>query len=93
MLESAIEADFNRRVRKAGGISIKGAPVVAGHPDRIVLMPGGKHYLVELKTTTGVVSKVQALWHRRCAAIGHPVVVLRGSAEVRAWIESISGNR
>lgn len=48
--ESKLEGKFNRAVRKAGGISIKMTPMGrSGWPDREVLMPGNRHYFVELK--------------------------------------------
>lgn len=87
MLERDLEQLFFRQVRRAGGIAIKLMPTHAGVPDRLVLWPDGRTTLVELKTETGEVSKVQALWHARAAALGHRVVVLKGADEVRAWVD------
>jgi hypothetical protein len=86
VLESALEQRFFKLVREAGGIAIKLMPTHAGVPDRLVLWPGGRSALVELKTETGSVSKVQKVWHERAAALGHPVTVLRGMAEVKKWV-------
>lgn len=86
MLESALEQQFFKKVREAGGIAIKLMPTHAGVPDRLVLWPGGRSCLVELKTETGSVSKVQKLWHERSAELGHTVTVLKGMDEVRSWI-------
>lgn len=86
MLESALEQKFFKAVRDAGGMAIKLMPTHAGVPDRLVLWPGGRHHLVELKTEDGTVSKVQKLWHERAARLGHPVVVLKGMDQVRSWI-------
>ena len=88
MKESALEQLLFRQVRVMGGIAVKLAPTVAGVPDRLILLPGGRHYLVELKADGGRVSPVQVLWHQRSAAIGHPVVVLTGRAEVDAWLDT-----
>jgi len=85
MLEKAVEAIFARRVRELGGLSFKFAPVVAGNPDRIVLMPGGKVYFVELKAEGGVLSAVQRLWHARAAALGTTVGVVEGAVAARRW--------
>jgi hypothetical protein len=87
MLESALEQLFFKQVRAAGGVAIKLMPTHAGVPDRLVLWPGGRTALVELKQKTGTVSPVQRVWHERAANLGHPVVVLYGADEVRAWIQ------
>ena len=51
-------------------------------PDRLVLLPGGRVYLVELKTDTGEVRPAQKVWHDKAATRGTLVVILRGLAEV-----------
>lgn len=86
MLERDLEARFRKRIRAAGGMVIKLAPMQAGVPDRLVLMAGRMH-LVELKTETGRLSAIQIHWHQRAAAIGVTVVTLSGLAEVDQWIE------
>ncbi len=86
-LESKIEARFNASVRALGGYTIKLAPLQRGIPDRLVMLPGGRMYLVELKTITGRLSPMQRHWHeevRRRTDI--TVVVLYGMAETRAWL-------
>lgn len=85
MLEKTVEAIFARRVKALGGQSYKFAPVVKGNPDRIVLMPGGKIYFVELKADTGALSAMQRLWHARAAELGTEVQVVTGAVEARAW--------
>lgn len=86
MLEAALEQRFFRLVREAGGLAIKLMPTHAGVPDRLVLWPGGRAQLVELKTETGALSQVQKVWHARAAQLGHPVAVLYGIEQVKAWI-------
>lgn len=85
MLERDVEAIFNRRVRHLGGLSFKFAPLHAGNPDRIVLMPGGRIFLVEIKTDEGTVDPAQRVWHRRASALGTQVIVIRGAREAREW--------
>lgn len=85
MLEKAVEAIFARRVRELGGISYKFAPVCAGNPDRVVLMPGGVIRFVELKAPGGVLSPIQKLWHARAAELGTIVEVVTGPVEARNW--------
>jgi len=50
MRESYIEKKLVQEVKKRGGLAMKFvSPGLAGVPDRIVLMPGGKIAFVELK--------------------------------------------
>jgi hypothetical protein len=83
--ESALEALLVRAVRSMGGVTSKIAPLVAGVPDRLVLLPGGTMELVELKTETGRVSEIQRVWHARAAEIGTTVIILSGRGQVEAW--------
>lgn len=85
MLESAVEAVFAHRVRDLGGLSFKFAPIHAGNPDRIVIMPGGLICFVELKADGGTLDPAQVLWHRRALERGVKVYVVTGAAEARAW--------
>ncbi len=87
MREAQLETRFRRGVRAAGGVVVKLAPTTRGVPDRLVLMPGGRLTLVELKTTTGRLSAAQTAWHAAAEARGVIVEVLRGADELDAWIE------
>jgi hypothetical protein len=86
MRESSVEAVFARRVRDLGGLSFKFAPVHAGNPDRIVLLPGGLVCFVELKADDGELHRAQKLWHRRAAERGTEVYVVTGAEEARTWL-------
>lgn len=88
-LEASLEAWFRKAVRVAGGSAHKLAPTEKGMPDRLVLMPGGRMYLVELKTEVGTVKPAQTLWHMKAAQKGIIVVVLAGRAGVAAWLRSL----
>ena len=90
--ERNLEQLFYRSVRAAGGVVEKVAPTRAGMPDRIVLLPGGRVYLVELKRDRENPSPIQKIWHERAAALGTTVVVLRGAAEIMAWLEETCYN-
>ena len=89
MRERVVEALLARRVRELGGRAVKLVPVDAGLPDRLVLLPGGRSYLVELKAPGGRLRPIQKVWHERAAAIGHHVVVLRSTEDVEQWIEEV----
>lgn len=59
-----------------------------GIPDRMVLLPGGRIFLVELKAEDGEVEPIQKVWHGQAAELGTEVVVLVGRADVDRWIAS-----
>lgn len=86
MRETQLEHRFATEVERAGGRSFKLVSSVAGIPDRMVLAPGGKIFLVELKTPSGRVAPIQEVWHRRAAELGTKVHVLFGSSDVTDWV-------
>lgn len=90
MLESELAARHLRRdVRKLlHGMVVQLIPTVAGIPDRLVLLPGGRLFLIELKTETGSLSEIQKEWHKKAALTGTKVFVLYGVKDVDAWIEA-----
>lgn len=86
LAERQLEGFFLKRVRLVGGHTIKLAPTEAGIPDRLVVLPGGRIYLVELKTRTGQLSPVQRHWHEKVARLGVTVQVLYGEDQIISWI-------
>lgn len=89
-LEAALEQFFRRRIRLLGGHTIKLAPTERGVPDRLVLLPGGRMYLVELKAEGGHLSPSQQVWHQRATALGTDVVTLHGQPEVVEWLRKVT---
>lgn len=86
MKERVIEKYLDTRVRELGGLTYKFVPVVAGSPDRIVLLPPGQVLLVELKAPGGKIRPVQRVWHARAAKVGVQVAVLSSKQEVDQWL-------
>lgn len=90
MKESVIESRLVREVRKRGGLCYKFvSPGNNGVPDRIILTPDGRVYFVELKTETGVTSKVQDFQIARIRAVNGNVRVLKGMDAVLAFLEEV----
>ena len=85
MRESSIERRLGTLVRKAGGLSIKILPVMAGVPDRLILLPEGRFFLVELKAPKGRLRPIQKVRHDQIRALGIEVYVLASTAEVEVW--------
>lgn len=88
--ESSLEGLFRRLVPKDEYICLKFLSNTRGVPDRIVF---GKNrcWLVELKTESGRLSRIQEHTHAKLAALGWPVRVLKGSAEIREFIKELKG--
>lgn len=86
MRESSVEAKLHRGVLLQGGLSFKLAPTARGLPDRLVILPGGRIYLVELKQTQGRLRPDQRALHAKLAKRGVHVYTLNGPAEVDAWL-------
>lgn len=90
MLESRIEALLVRKIKQAGGWALKlVSPGNAGVPDRLVLLPGGRIFFVELKTEAGRLSPLQVDVHRRLRELGMDVVTLYGRDQVLSFVEEV----
>lgn len=87
MRERDIENWLVRQVRQAGGMCWKlTSPGSSGVPDRLVILPGGRIWFVELKAEDGVLSSIQDYQIRQMLGRGCRAVVLRGMDEVKAWV-------
>ena len=79
MREAELESILVTEIRKSGGRTYKWvSPGNSGVPDRIVFMPGGKVYFVELKTDTGKLSAQQKIQINRIQSLGQDVRVVKG---------------
>ena len=86
--EADLDRYFTNCVRRdLHGAAIKLAPTVAGVPDRLVILPGGRILLVELKASKGKLSEIQTRWHAAAAVLGVVVDVVVGLDGVDAWID------
>ena len=89
--EREIEALLVRLVKQAGGAALKFvSPGHSGVPDRIVLLPGGDVWFVELKTRTGRLSYIQRYWQGYLRLLGCNCTVLRSKAEVTMFVRSLT---
>ena len=91
--EREIEKILVREVRRAGGEAYKFvSPGHSGVPDRIVMMPGGKVYFVELKTAKGVLLKQQARVLEQMMLFGQKVSVVFGVQGLHDFLQHIGAD-
>ena len=90
MREREIENYLRLGVKKLRGIAFKFiSPGNAGVPDRIVIMPKGKIYFVELKKPGGGTSPLQELQIDRLTDLGHSVYVIDSKEGVDRFLDEI----
>ena len=75
MKESDIERAFCRKLQKRGCLTPKISDN-PGWPDRLVIMPGGKHCFVEFKRPGGKLSAIQTVVIAQISKLGHCVFVI-----------------
>lgn len=94
MKERTSEETLRDGVAAMGGRCFKlNFPGVAGAPDRLVLLPGGRLFFVELKSKTGALETSQRVMFPKLAALGFPVRVLYGSDDVSNFLSELRHNR
>ena len=90
LLERDIERYLVRRAIEHGGKAYKWvSPGHVGVADRIVLLPGGKVWFVELKTATGRLSPWQKLFAVDLRRMGMNYIVIRSKEDVDAYLGSL----
>jgi hypothetical protein len=82
--ESAIEAELRKRVLALGGLCEKVMVIgQRGFPDRLVILPGARLFLVEVKRPRrGRLSPHQRAYAARLEALGVVVYLVRNSADI-----------
>ena len=87
MRERTIEQYLTQRVRAAGGIAYKfSSPGRGGVADRIVCLPNGQTWFVELKAPGGRLSPLQKIFADDMARLGQQYVCVWSKEEVDTWI-------
>lgn len=86
MRERDIERYFVKRVEALGGVAYKfSSPSHRGVADRVVCLPGGRVWFVELKAPAGRLSPLQRVFASDMAALGQNYTCLWSKEDVDAW--------
>lgn len=87
MIEAAVERHFVKRMRELRWEQRKFTSPARRHVvDRIVALPRGVTWWVELKRPGGKPRPGQIREHKRLLALGHQVAVLESKDEIEVWI-------
>lgn len=90
MLEKQVEQYLVKKIKALGGVPYKfTSPAHRSVPDRLILMPDGKSYFVELKRPGGKPTAGQQAEHERIKSLGHAVFVLDCPAAVDRFLELV----
>lgn len=85
--ESKLEQKLKKQVELRGGKCIKLNPVAdRGIPDRLVLLPGGRAFFVELKTDTGQASVHQTRWQKSLYTLGFKSLIIYGEGGLNNFL-------
>jgi len=88
--EKQVEAKLKAKVEKLGGKALKFvSPGLSGVPDRLVFMPGGRIFLVELKKPGGELSSQQVRRKKEFEALGFKYYVIDSYEKVEGFISEI----
>lgn len=83
MRERDIEAYLRERVKALGGWAAKWvSPGNNGVPDRLVILPGGRIVMAELKAPGRKPDPLQVVQHKRLRALGCDVRVIDSKEQV-----------
>ncbi|WP_257834991.1 hypothetical protein [Burkholderia glumae] len=90
MLEKTVEAYLVERVRALGGEPYKfTSPARASVPDRIVVLPPGRVYFIEVKRPGGKLTRGQEREHERLRRLGADVRVLDSIGAINAFVNEV----
>ena len=90
MLEKNIEAYLVKRVKEIGGMAYKFvSPAHRGVADRVVCLPNGVVWFVELKAPGGRLSPLQKVFEDDMARLRQRYVCLWSTEQVDAWVKTL----
>lgn len=93
MQEAKIENYLKKQIESIGGKAYKFvSPGVSGVPDRIVLLPQGKIFFIELKASDKKLRKLQEYRAKELRNLGFDVRTIDSMVKVDLFIEGVIFN-
>ena len=91
MLEKQVEAYLVKRVKEAGGRAYKfTSPMNSGVADRIVCLPDGQTWFVEVKTEGGRITPLQNIFAVAMARMKQNYVCLWNKDQIDEWLNEVA---
>ena len=88
--EKVLEAKLRKEITARGGMALKLlSQLHRGLPDRLVLMPGGRTYFAEIKTTGKKPTTLQVHCHHDLIGLGFPVFVIDSTQKLEEMLNFI----
>jgi hypothetical protein len=85
-----LERKLNAQVKRMGGLALKFFPVsFTGMPDRIALLPGGRIWFIEIKTTGKKPRARQRIVHEMLSKLGFHVRVIDNIPSLEDVVEEM----
>lgn len=92
MSEKRYEKNLREKIDKLGGYCLKfWCLSVSGFPDRMVLMPGGRIWFVELKSYSKLPKKLglQKWWHGKLKQLGFQIVIINSDDTLSYFLNTV----
>ena len=90
LTEKQVESRLRKRVREIGGLALKFvSPGYSGVPDRLVFLPGGRIFLVELKKPGEKLTPLQTSMSHKFIKLGFTYYVIDSYEKVEEMINEI----
>lgn len=85
--EKTLEARLRKEIEKRGGMAIKlMSQLHRGLPDRMIIMPQGCIYFVELKSTGEKPTGLQNHCHQQLRNLGHTVYIIDSTQRLQDFL-------
>lgn len=89
--EKRLEKKLREAVKKMGGQALKLYSMsVTGLPDRMVLMPGGRIWFVELKSEGAKPTPSQESFHKKLRGLGFWVEVISTDEQLQDFLNHLN---